>query len=328
MLDLDLPCTVNDYLDYIYSVTGLKQTSIAANFTNIINKYKNARGLISLDNEYTNEEKNKFITLLGNRKCIGAKLFDFQVRNIFKEKANTFLNANTIKKFGYIKTNTSIYKKCYQNRLEAVKDMLKDQEIILTENKISKFTDIEFLTYRQYDALNDCLVVRIGKDRYLNIVARDEQHSIKQLKQDLLNLLDDEEIYVLDDFVNNALFNRLLAQGNDYNSILYAFDVKEILKFIFSTTDGFSYLSQGETFLFSKAVVSYENIINRVMYENEALSINEFKEIMYDKYGITKSFSNTELSNMGYYCPYTSEKIYLNEDYYEYEMEEYLNGNS
>ena len=328
LLDLDLPCTVDEYLNYIYSVTGLKQTSIASNFANVINKYKNANGLMSLDNEYSDEEGIKFITLLDSRKCIGAKLFDFQVRSVFKEKANTFLNANTIRKFGYIKTNTSIYKDSYQSRLEAVKDVLKCQEIILTENKISKFADIEFLTYRQYDALNDCLVVRIGNDRYLNIVARNEQNYIKQLKQDLLDLLDDDEIYVLDDFVNDSLFNRLLDQGNDYNSILYAFDVKEILKFIFSTTDGFSYLSQGETFLFSKEVVSYENIINRIMYENEALSVSEFREIMYDNYGITKTFSNTELSNMGYYCPYTSEKVYLNEEYYEYEMEEYLNGNS
>lgn len=328
LLDLDLPCTVDEYLNYIYAVTGLKQTSIASNFANVINKYKNANGLMSLDNEYTDEEEIQFIALLDNRKCIGAELFDFQVRSVFKERANTFLNTNTIRKFGYIKTNTSIYKDCYQSRLEAVREVLKSQEIILTENKISKFTNIEFLTYRQYDALNDCLIIRIGNDRYLNIVARNEQNYIKQLKQDLLDLLDDDEIYVLDDFVNDSLFNRLLDQRNDYNSILYAFDVKEILKFIFSTTDGFSYLSQGETFLFSKEVVSYESIINRIMYENEALSVSEFREIMYDDYGITKTFSNTELSNMGYYCPYTSEKVYLNEDYYEYEMEEYLNGNS
>ena len=104
--------------------------------------------------------------------------------------------------------------------------------------------------------------------------------------------------------------------------------MREILKFIFTTTDGFSYLSQGDTFLFSKELVSYESIISRIMNEYESISLSEFKEELFDRYGITKIFSNTELSNMGYYCPYTSEKVYLNEDYYEYEMEEYLNGNS
>ena len=328
LLDLNLPCTVDEYLDYIYKTTGLKQVSVQSNFANIINKYKNANGLMSLDDEYTDEEALMFRELLADRDCIGAKLFDFQVRSVFKEKSNTFLNANTIRKFGYSKTNTSIYKDKYQSRLEAVQTILKEQDMLLTEGVISKFCDIEFLTYRQYDALKDCLVLRIGNNRYLNIVARGEQDSVRQLKNDLLNILDDEEIYVLDDFINESLFNRLLNQGNDYNSILYAFDMREILKFIFTTTDGFSYLSQGDTFLFSKKLVSYESIISRIMNEYESMSLSEFKEELYEQYGITKSFSNNELSNMGYYCPYTSEKVYLNEDYYEYEMEEYLNVNS
>lgn len=328
LLDLNLPCTVEEYLDYIYNTTGLKQVSVQSNFANIITTHKNSNGMISLDDEYTDEEAQAFKELLADRECIGAKLFDFQVKSVFKNKSNTFLNANTIRKFGYCKTNTSIYKDKYQSRLEAVQTILKDQDMLLTEGEISKFCDIEFLTYRQYDALKDCLALRIGDNRYLNIVARGEQERVKQLKNDLLNILDEEEIYVLNDFINEPLFNRLLNQGNDYNNILYAFDMREILKFIFTTTDGFSYLSQGDTFLFSKALISYESIISRIMNEYESISICEFKEVLYERYRITKSFSNSELSNMGYYCPYTSEKVYLNEDYYEYEMEEYLNGNS
>lgn len=328
LLDLDLPCTVDEYLNYIYKTTGLKQPSVQSNFANILNKYKNVQGLISLDNEYTDEEALLFRKLLADRECIGAELFDFQVRTVFKNKSNTFLNVNTIRKFGYCKTNTSIYKDKYQSRLEAVQATLLNQDMLLTENEISKFCDIEFLTYRQYDVLKECLVVGIGKDRYLNLVARGEQKNISQLKDDLLNILDNEEIYVLDDFVNDALFNKLMNQGNGYNSILYAFDTTEILKFVITTTDGFYYLSQGDTFLFSKESVSYERIISQILNENESISLSELKEELYEQYGITKPFSNNELSNMGYYCPYTSEKVYLNEDYYIYEMEEYLNENS
>ena len=210
LLDLNLPCTVDEYLDYVYKTTGLKQASIQSNFANIINKYKNANGLMSLEDEYTDEEAITFRELLADRECIGAKLFDFQVKSVFKTKSNTFLNANTIRKFGYCKTNTSIYKDKYQSRLDAVQTVLKHQDMLLTEGEISKFCDIEFLTYRQYDALKNCLVLRIGNNRYLNIVARGEQDSVKQLKSDLLSALDDEEIYVLDDFVNDYTFNRLL----------------------------------------------------------------------------------------------------------------------
>ena len=33
LLDLDLPCTVDEYLNYIYSVTGLKQASVCLLYT-------------------------------------------------------------------------------------------------------------------------------------------------------------------------------------------------------------------------------------------------------------------------------------------------------
>lgn len=328
LLDLDLPCEVEVYLNYIRQITGLKQTSVASNFCNIINKYKNVDGLLSLDSEYSHEEEKKFKELLGDRECIGMNMFDFQVRKVFGNEDTRFLNSNIIKKFGYCKTNTSIYKDCYQSRLDAVRTILKQQDIILDDVKINQFTNLEFLINRQYDALKECLVIKIEDNKYLNIVARNEQDCIKQLKFDLLNLLDDEQIYELNEFLDSDLFKKLIHDGNEYKNILYSFDTKEILKFIFSTTDGFSYLSQGDTFLVSKGIITYDLLVNRIMQEYEILSIGEFKEIFYEKYGITKSFSNTDLSNMGYYCPYTSEKVYLSKEYYEYEMEEYLNGNS
>lgn len=328
LLDIELPCTVEEYLDYVYSVTGLKQMSVLSNFSNIINKHKNVNNMMSLDNEYTEEEAERFIELLSDRECIGAKLFELQVKNTFKENANKFLNTNTIRKFGYIKTNTSIYKEKYLHRLDAVKNVLKEQDMLLTESDINKFCDLEFLVNRRFDAFKESFVLRIAKNKYLNVVARNELDSVKQLKNDLLDLLDDKEIYVLNDFVYEPLFNSMLNRERDYNSILYAFDMREILKFIIVTTDGFSYLAQGDTFLFSKDRVSYESIINQILSENYSLTLGEFKEELYERYGITKNFSNSELSNMGYYCPYNSEKVYLNEDYYEFEMEEYLNGNS
>jgi len=44
-----------------------------------------------------------------------------------------------------------------------------------------------------------------------------------------------------------------------------------------------------------------------------------------DEYKIKKEFTNSELSEMGYYCPKSSEKVYLTKEYYEKEMEEILN---
>ena len=198
----------------------------------------------------------------------------------------------------------------------------------MTDNIIFN-ENIEQLKKNKYNfrAVTKLINYNLKDNKYLNIVARNEQDYIKQLKQDLFNLLENDEIYILNNFLNSATFEKLLELKNEYNNILYSFDMKEIIKFILSTTEGINYLSQGDTFLFSKSVISYETIIYRIMHEYESLSIGEFREIMYDIYGITKTFSNAELSDMGYYCPYTSEKIYLNEKYYEYEMEEYLNGN-
>ncbi|MEG1739257.1 MAG: hypothetical protein RR266_02255 [Bacilli bacterium] len=328
LLDLELPCSVEVYLDYIKEIKGLNQTSVASSFSNIINKYKNVDGLLSLNNEYTDEDKEKFITLLNNRDCIGANLFEFEVKRVFKDKPNIFLNSNTIKKFGYCKTSTSIYKDIFSSRLNAVQNALSHSEIILTEALINKFTNLNYLTNKMFESLDECLVLKIGNNKYLNIVARNQQESVKELKNDLLNLLDDEEIYVLDDFLESALYLQFINQDKEYNSILYSFNTREIIKFIFETTNGFYYLQQADTFLVCKQNITYDSIINRIMTEREKLSLCEFKEVLFEYYGITKSFSNADLTNRGYYCPYTSEKVYLSKKYYEYEMEEYLNGNS
>ncbi len=328
LLDIDLPCTVDEYLNFVYEVTGLKQGSVLANFNHIINKYKNSEGLLSIDNEYTEDEKKLFLELLNDRNCIGTKIFDLQVKQMFGNKSSTFLNANTLRRFGYFKTTTSIYKESFSSRLEAVVNSLNEMDMILNENTISRVTNLEFLTYRQYGALSECLIVKIGDDRFLNLVKRKEQHAIKLLKQDLVSLINTERIYVLDEFIESHLFRKLLDEEKEYNSVLYSFDTREIIKFIIMTTDGINYLTQGNTLLFSKGEVSYNKIFRNVMEEYEILTLDEFKEIVFDKYGITKYFSNNDLSNMGYYCPYTSEKIYLSKEYYDYEMEEYLNGNS
>ena len=59
--------------------------------------------------------------------------------------------------------------------------------------------------------------------------------------------------------------------------------------------------------------------------ESDVLSSLALLKILYDEYGIDKKFSNNEFSEFGFYCPFMSEKIYLNAEIYEIDMKEYFN---
>ena len=89
-----------------------------------------------------------------------------------------------------------------------------------------------------------------------------------------------------------------------------------------------NYLNSLGTIIFSKSELSMKILLDDILNEYGSLTLIDLKEKMMDEYKIKKEFSNSELSEMGYYCPKSSEKIYLTKEYYEKEMEEILNGDS
>ena len=126
------------------------------------------------------------IDYLEDKECIGYTLFELNMKKMFKDKYSIFMNANILKRFNFNKTNTSVYHSKYSNRIEAVKNCLSEMDLILTTSMIEKICKIEFLTYKVYDAINECLVIKIGNNKFLNMVARNEQELMINLKEKIL----------------------------------------------------------------------------------------------------------------------------------------------
>ena len=328
ILDLNLPCTVDDYLNYIYKTTGLKQASIASNFTDLINRYKNTKGLISLEEDVTEYEYEYLIILIAGLNVIGTSYLYEKVRQKFGDRTQLILNENSLKKIGYSKTNTSIYSTSFTSRYDAVVDAIKNSDYILDDSDLIKISDLEYFYYRFYDFIDSGCLVKIGKNKYLNILKRNQVELYKNLKKEICNLCDNEKIYVLEDFLESEKFLNMLNKNVEYKNFLYTFDTNEIMKFIISTSRELYYFETSGNLIFSKADVSLKVIVMKIMEENAILTNLELQEILYNDYRIERQFTNGELQNMGLYCPCSSEKIYLNKDYFEQEMEVLLNGNS
>ena len=328
ILDMNLPCTVADYLDYVHKVTGLKQSSVLANFNNVIIQFKNCDGLLSLENDLTEEETETLKINLCNKKCVGFNYFKHLLEIRFGEKAQIFLNANVLRKIGYLKTDICIYKDDYSNRLSAVIDCLKESPMIMSDIELYKIANVEYFYYRGFDASEECLVLKVSDGKYLNLVARGQCELVKKIKSALINYCDDNEFYSIDNFLEDKIFKDLLESDAEFKELLFAFDTRQILKSIISTEKKFNYVDSKNTFIFSKSELSLKLIIQKILNVNEILLIGDLHEMLYNEYGIEKNFSNKDLADMGFYCPASSEKVYLNVDYYSLEMEEILNGNS
>lgn len=328
ILDMELPCTVADYLDYVHKVTGLKQSSVLANFNNMINQFKNCDGLLSLEDDLTEEETEALKSVLGDRKCVGFNYIKELLEIRYGDKSQIFLNGNILKKIGYSKTDTCIYKDIYPNRISAVVDCLQECSMIVSEIELYKIANIEYFYYRVFDASEECLVLKISEGKYLNLIARGQSELVKKIKTALINACDDNEFYSLDNFIEEQAFKDLLEIDDEFKELLFAFDTRQLLKSIISTERKFNYIDSKNAFIFSKSELSLKLIIQKIMNSNEILLIGDLHEILYNEYGIEKNFSNKELADMGFYCPASSEKVYLNIDYYSLEMEDVLNGNS
>ena len=328
ILDMNLPCTVADYLDYVHKVTGLKQASVLANFGNVINQFKNCDGLLSLDDDLTEEETEMLKSSLGNKISVGFNYIKQSLEIRYGDKAQIFLNGNILKKIGYSKTDTCIYKDTYPNRLSAIVDCLRECPMIMSEIELYKIANIEYFYYRVFDASEECLVLKISEGKYLNLVAREQCELVKRIKSTLVSCCDDDEFYSLDNFMEDQVFKDFLEIDNEYKELLFAFDTRQLLKSIISTERKFNYVDSKNAFVFSKSELSLKLIVQKIINSNEILLIGDLHEMLYNEYGIEKTFSNKELADMGFYCPASSEKVYLNVDYYSLEMEDILNGNS
>ena len=103
------------------------------------------------------------------------------------------------------------------------------------------------------------------------------------------------------------------------------FNERDVIRFLLKTNRNFSSVESFGSFVFSKGELSLKKILENIISQYKVLDKNEFYEILYNEYGIDKKFSNNELSDFGFYCPFMSEKIYLNEEIYEIDMKEYFN---
>lgn len=329
ILDMDLPCKIDDYLSYVNKATGLRKDTIYGQFSRTINQYKNSLGLITLDNEVTNEQYNYVKSIIGNSDCVGySYLFD-RVELRYGTDAQIILNNNNLRKIGFVKTTTSVYSDVYSNRLDAViNEIDKLDEFMISELELMKISNIEYFYYRSYDFIDTNTLLKVGKDKYLNIKKRNQLELIVELKKDILGLIKDEEVYVLNQFVESTRFKTLLEKNEDYKDLFLSFDAEEILKNLILSMREINYIEASTSFIFSRRDLSINILIDDILKEYGALSLYDLKEILFDEFYIQKDLSNGELSDMGYYCPKSSEKVYLTKEFYEKELEDYLNGNS
>ena len=329
ILDMDLPCKIDDYLSYVNKVTGLRKDTIYGQFSRTINQYKNSLGLITLDNEVTNEQYNYVKSIIGNSDCVGySYLFD-RVELRYGTDAQIILNNNNLRKIGFVKTTTSVYSDVYSNRLDAVINGIdKLDEFMISEFELMKISNIEYFYYRSYDFIDTNTLLKVEKDKYLNIKKRNQLELVVELKKDILGLIKDEEVYVLNQFIESTRFKTLLEKNVDYKDLFLSFDAEEILKSLILSMREINYIEISTSFIFSRRDLSINILIDDILKEYGALSLYDLKEILFDEFYIQKDLSNGELSDMGYYCPKSSEKVYLTKEFYEKELEDYLNGNS
>lgn len=307
----------------------MKQETVNGNFTNIINQFKNSQGMLSLDNEVSDEQYNYVKSIINNKKCISYSLLFNKIEAKYGIEATKIINTNNLRKIDYIKTNTSIYSIEYSSRLEAVTaeiDLLN--QYIISESELSKISNLDYFYKKTYDFSDTNILLKISENKFLNLRKRNQTKLLESLKNDIFESINQNLIYTIRDYLESISFKNLLELNTEYKDLLFSFDTEQMIKNIILTLHDIFYIETKNTIIFSKRELSTNVLIDEIITDEGSITLLDLKEQLFNKYNYEKNISNSELSDMGYYCPRSSEKVYISKEYYEKELEEYLNGNS
>lgn len=145
----------------------------------------------------------------------------------------------------------------YSNRLDAVINGIdKLDEFMISELELMRISNIEYFYYRSYDFIDTNTLLKVGKNKYLNIKKRNQVELMVELKKDILGLIKAEEVYVLNQFVESTRFKTLLEKNEDYKDLFLSFDAEEILKNLILSMREINYIEVSTSFIFSRRDLS------------------------------------------------------------------------
>ena len=309
---------------------GIKKPTFIANYFHLIKKYKGENGILST-NVVPIDENDPSVKIireyLNNKTIVPLKQFqDYISKEIGKQQAITFTSKHYIKRLGYKVTNYAVFNSKYNSVFEAMNNLCDSFNYSIPQNELKKYYPIQQLDNRYDSIKQNCLLLRFTDSSFLNIKKVIDREMLIRFRDELIDLLPDNEVFTLQELNTFLPYKQLLNKYNKIDDLIKSLNTDILISLIQSSPDITFY--ENDMFVFGKGKkMSPKQIIKIIINREECMEQFELIDLLSSSYGIDIGSQGASFfAELGFFYSSINNTIYKSKQLFNKQLSIYLDS--
>lgn len=331
LIDNWQPIKYDDFIDRIETNYGTKKSTFNVSYYALIQKYKIEDGTLSTNIEPIDENDSSI-------KLIRAYLKDKQIvpmeqlreklsEKIGNKEVEKYTTKYFLKRLGYKATNYVVFDSSFNSVYEVVNSLCDSFDYAINQSELQNYYPIKQLDNRYDSIKQNCLLLRFSDTNFLNVKKIIDIKNVLSFRDELVNLLPENEIFTLTTLKTFIPYDHLLKKYSEIDKLIKALNEDLLISIIQSSSEITFY---GETlFVFGKGKkVSPKQIIKTIVFQEESIDRFKLLEKLSSSYGIDLDITPgaSFFAELGLYFCSINNTIYKTKELYNKELKIYLDS--
>ncbi len=320
------PIKLDDFITLLETEYGFNRTSILWNLKTWVYQYLNEKDELVISQEpFDTYEIELVNSITSQREMVSADYFKSQLEKLLPNKVDFFMKPHVLFRLGYnFRTNFVLYKNKYKSYEEAVEGFVDCSEMVVSYEELIRCMPSWVIEGKYSYLQKECLLLRFSDTQFINIKKRIDRNALINFRDELVKNLNSEKIYTISEIQDLPFYRKILDSNSAIKCMFNALGNSVFINLLLGSPTIHFHKENGIYTISSKENVSIKLIIKKLVEEKVKINKIDFYEIMRERYGIDKEFSNSYFLELGLYYNTNTEKIYDSKDSCNEELKEYL----
>lgn len=318
LVDICQPIKISQFIKEVFELTGVKRDKFLTYSEGVLNNFVVGDMIYLEEYDLSFEESELLKTLCGD--------YIISIENLKKLVSKTYSNFDVLvrpsilKRIGFSLSDKFYINNRYNNYLEAFANLVDSLPRSFEEERITNYIEKNVFVSKFRGFFMNLNIIYDDNRYILNLKKIVGEERIITFRNELIDSIDNEQIFSIKSIYNQIKPSQVLSK---YTDILTLSD--NILSKILETSPSIQ-KSNAKTLVYRKGKpVSIIDLFYEEIKKNKEVSILDLKEIILRDYGLSIEVNIMKLKKYGIYYSEFTEMIYLNREYYNKKVSDYLN---